>query len=127
MQSQVGLPLVFQYNTTGSNATQSHHNNNNNVSLFGGGQKASYFTSNGVQQQHHYGETSFSSLSSQSVKVQPPLSSYNSMSLSTSSSSSASATHSSVIQSDAHNLNGMMLTPAEHYEQSMQQGYESFR
>ena len=122
MQSQVGLPLVFQYNTNNNNTTQSHHHNV--TPLFGGGQKASYFTSNGAQQQqqqYQYGDTSsFSSLSSQ-VKVQPPLSSYTSMGMSTSS------THSSSNKNDANiNVNGMMMTPAEHYQQSMQ-GYESFR
>ena len=127
MQSQVGLPLVFQYNTNNTSTNQNHHNN---VSLFGGVQKASYFTSNGVQQQqqhHHYGDTSFTSLSSQkSVKVQPPMGSYNSMSMA--SSSAVAGTHSSSIKGDGNNVNGMMMTtPAEHYQQSMIQGYESFR
>ena len=127
MQSQVGLPLVFQYNTNNTSTTQTHHN-----SLFGGVQKASYFASNGVpqqQQHHHYGDTSFTSLSAQkSVKVQPPLGSYNSMSMATSSSSAVAGTHSSSIKGDANNVNGMMMTtPAEHYQQSMIQGYESFR
>jgi hypothetical protein len=130
MQSQVGLPLVFHYNSNNPSTTQNHHNN---VSLFGGVQKASYFTSNGVpqqQQQHHqYADNSFTSLSSQkSVKVQPPLSSYNSMSMKTSSSAAVAGTHSSSIKGDGNNVNGMMMTtPAEHYQQSMIQGYESFR
>ena len=126
MQSQVGLPLVFQYNTN-NNTTQSHHHN---VSLFGGGgQKASYFTSNGVQQQQTFGETSFSLHSSQQVNgVQPPLGSYNtSMSMSTSSSTLSSSN-----KNDANtNVNGViMMTPAEHYQHSRQhphQGYDNFR
>ena len=125
MQSQVGLPLVFQYNTNNSSTTQNHHSNN--VSLFAGsgGQKASYFTSIGVQQQTpYYSDSSFTSLSS-SVKVQPPLGSYSSMSMSNSSSSAvaSSSTHSFVNDGN----NSVMMKQTENYQQSMQKGYESFR
>ena len=123
MQSQVGLPLVFQYNAN-NNTTQSHHN----VSLFGGGQKASYFSSNGVQQ--HYGDTSFSSISSQ-VKVQPPLSSFTSANMSSSSTLSSSSTNNTNNgNNNIMNVTGISINPAENYQQSTmhkQQGYESFR
>ena len=125
MQSQVGLPLVFQYNGN-NNTTQSHHHN---VSLFGGGQKASYFSSNGVQQQpQHYGDTSFSSVSSQ-VKVQPPLSSFTSANVS-SSSTLSSTNNTNKGNNNNMNVNGILINPAENYQQSTlhkQQGYESFR
>ena len=127
MQSQVGLPLVFQYNGN-NNTTQSHHHN---VSLFGGGQKASYFSSNGVQQQpQHYGDTSFSSVSSQ-VKVQPPLSSFSSANMSSFSTLSSSSTNNTNNgNNNIMDVKGVSMNPAESYQQSTlhkQQGYESFR
>ena len=124
MQSQVGLPLVFQYNTNTSSTTQNHPSNS--VSLFGnsGGQKSSsYFTSNGAQQQpSYYADSSFTSLSS-SVKVQPPLGSYSSISMSNSSSSALASS----FTNDGNRNNSVMMNPTENYQQSMQKGYESFR
>ena len=128
MQSQVGLPLVFQYNTNTSSTTQNH--SSNSVSLFGnsGGQKSSsYFTSNGAQQQSpYYADSSFTSLSS-SVKVQPPLGSYSSISMSNSSSSALASSTTHAFTNDGNRNHSVMMNPTENYQQSMQKGYESFR
>ena len=77
-----------------------------------------------AQQTPYYSESSFTSLSS-SVKVQPPLGSYSSMSMSNSSSSAvaSSSTHSFVNDGN----NSVMMKQTENYQQSMQKGYESFR